>query len=279
MIRKLAVAALLSAAYISGAQAASTYVTNGGAGGVEATIDDAGNFDSSAAIGLRYKGVEFVNIDIRSSWYWFEAGGSKIAQYGSNPLGASTSSVGGGTAATTFSFGGWTFSQLVTAIAPNALSVHLNLTNNTGAAVTGVQWGVGLDPDPDGSGHNTTMNTIMGVGGASAVKATGALNGYSVTLSNTTGAGAYAISPFINVGDCCSAVNPATALGAGQAAGFSHLGDDSISLAYDIGTVGAGQTVALGYVYTFAVPEPETYALMLAGLASIGFITRRRRGG
>jgi len=279
MFKKLAMAALLSAAYISGAQAASAYVTNGGAAGVEATIADSGAFDSSAAIGLRYKGVEFVNVDIRSSWYRFENGSSLIAQYGANPFGATTWSTGGGMASATFAFGGWTFTQLVTAVAPNKLSVHLDLTNNTGAAVRNAMWGVGFDPDQDGSGHNSTVNEILGVGNAAAVRATGVLNGYSVTLANDTSAGASLIAGYVNAGDCCSAVDPAAAFAAAQSVGFSHVGDDSVSLAYQLGTIANGQTVSIGYSYIFAVPEPETYALMLAGLGAVGFVARRRRQG
>jgi hypothetical protein len=33
----------------------------------------------------------------------------------------------------------------------------------------------------------------------------------------------------------------------------------------------------LNAIPTTAVPEPETYALMLAGLGVIGFVARRRR--
>ncbi|HEX2010012.1 MAG TPA: FxDxF family PEP-CTERM protein [Roseateles sp.] len=39
---------------------------------------------------------------------------------------------------------------------------------------------------------------------------------------------------------------------------------------------GLSHAVFLGNVQTAAVPEPETYALMLAGLAAVGFVARRR---
>ena len=274
----VAAVAVVLGAWLPQAHAVSTYVTNGGAAGVEATIADSGAFDHAAAIGLRYLGREFVNVDVMSSWYWFSADGSDmLAQYGTNPLGATTASAGGGKASTTFAFGGWTFSQLVTAVAPNKLAVAVSLTNRTGSVVTDAKWGVGLDPDQDGSGHNTTMNTILGVGTAAAARATGPLSHFSVTLANDTSAGASLISPYVHVGDCCSAVDPSDPLIGSQGVGFSHLGDDSISLRYDLGTVADGQTVTFGYSYAFAVPEPETYALMLAGLGAIGLVVRRRK--
>ncbi|MDP3279668.1 MAG: FxDxF family PEP-CTERM protein, partial [Nitrosomonas sp.] len=36
-------------------------------------------------------------------------------------------------------------------------------------------------------------------------------------------------------------------------------------------------SVTFGYEYIMAVPEPETYAMLLAGLGLIGFSARRRR--
>jgi hypothetical protein len=40
---------------------------------------------------------------------------------------------------------------------------------------------------------------------------------------------------------------------------------------------GAGFIDGLAFVNVAAVPEPSTYALMLAGLGLVGFVARRRK--
>ena len=39
----------------------------------------------------------------------------------------------------------------------------------------------------------------------------------------------------------------------------------------------AGELVQGGQLYVAAVPEPESYAMLLAGLGLIGFAARRRK--
>ena len=61
---------------------------------------------------------------------------------------------------------------------------------------------------------------------------------------------------------------------------FDGAGDaiasiDFTTLGVSVNPQGIGSDLSHASVY--AIPEPETYALMLAGLAAVGFMTRRRR--
>jgi hypothetical protein len=128
---------------------------------------------------------------------------------------------------------------------------------------------------PDGVGFDTT-NTIDGLGNLSSVTAK-SLDGWALTLHNTTSASAFTIVPYVDPITCCSPVDPAVMLAAAQGIGNYGFADHSINLAYDLGTIANHQSVSFGYEYIMAVPEPETYAMLLAGLGLIGFSARRRR--
>ena len=91
------------------------------------------------------------------------------------------------------------------------------------------------------------------------------------------------------VGDLSLGGNP---FGINNAAGFdiAASGDALISwrenlYAIDLasgalsvrGQIGEGGASVIGLTAVTPIPEPETYALMLAGLAAVGWMTRRRR--
>jgi hypothetical protein len=281
--------ATLTGTGITAAQAGDTVINSGD---IAATISDAGYFSSSTELGLSFRGNEFVNAGTFQSWYWLNAPGVSGTPFvaeentNSNPLDASASSTGMGTAIVSGGTSGLNFSQTISIPSANQLAVAVTLTNNTGHALDHVQWGVGIDPDQDSLTHGdpSTINTIAGLGNDAAVSATGLFSGYTVTLENTTPDSGFNAAAFINSGNCCDAVNPADALAANQGVGFNTVSDSSISLAYDLGTIAAGETASFSYAYNMSVvpvtppiPEPETYAMLLAGLGVIGFMARRRR--
>ena len=162
------------------------------------------------------------------------------------------------------------------------VAVTVQLTNNTGQDARDVQWGVGFDPDQGGIGNNNTWNTIDAVGNNVSVSAVSS-DGWKITLHNTTSADADLIAPFIDhplfggIGSCCSPVDPNTMFLAAQGVGSYGFFDHSINLGYQFGYIPVGDSVTIGYEYIMAVPEPETYAMLLAGLGLIGFSARRRR--
>ena len=292
-ITQTVVLTTFAGAGITTAQAADTVIRSGD---IAATISDAGYFSSSTELGLSFRGNEFVNAGTFQSWYQLNAPGVSGTPFvaeqssNSNPLGASASSTGVGTAIVSGGTSGLNFSQTISIPSASQLAVAVTLTNNTGHAINNVQWGVGMDPDQDSLTHGdpSTINTIAGLGNDAAVSATGRYSGYTVTLENTTPDSGFNVAAFIDSGNCCNAVNPADALAAAQGSGFNTVSDDSISLAYDLGTIAAGETASFSYAYNMSVvpvtppitpsiPEPETYAMLLAGLGLVGFMTRRRK--
>jgi hypothetical protein len=67
-----------------------------------------------------------------------------------------------------------------------------------------------------------------------------------------------------------------------QPVGNYGFSDSSINMAFTLGKNGVltnGESTVLGYELVMGVPEPETYAMFMAGLGLMGFIARRRKSG
>ena len=58
---------------------------------------------------------------------------------------------------------------------------------------------------------------------------------------------------------------------------FSFVATEATSSLFFAGGYDSNHYIGLDNVSVTAVPEPETYAMMLAGLAAIGSIARRRK--
>lgn len=204
-----------------------------------ATIDDAGYFSSTGAIGLNFSGREYVNHGTFASNWWLNANGAAVAvadeAAGNNPLSSTAFTVISNVAiVTNFGVGGgWNIVETISIPRDGHVAVQVQLTNNTGATANHVQWGVGVDPDqgvPVGLGFGTT-NVINALGNLSSVTAA-SLDGWLLTLRNTTSASAFAIAPYIDPAACCNPVDPAIMLAAGQGVGDYGFADHSINLAY-----------------------------------------------
>ena len=63
-------------------------------------------------------------------------------------------------------------------------------------------------------------------------------------------------------------------LAAAQGVGHYGFANNSINLAYDLGTIHNFETVTFSYAVS-PIPEPEIYMMLLAGFGLIGFSARR----
>jgi len=287
--KKTCIALALAGGFVSVANAAPTVISNGG---TSATIADSGVFSSSTALGLN-NGVEYINHGTWASNYTLRDSTGIIATanqaafgpvdssnpFSAVPFGATVNAV-----STIGSVSGWGFLSTATITPGGHLVYAITITNNTGIDSVGAFWGFGLDPDqgiPGTSSFNTT-NVITGVGLLSSVTATSS-DGYFLTLRDVTGAGAQLVQPYVDPTNCCAPVDPLLMYSAAQGAGSYGFFDHSINLAFTLGKDGVlknGESTVLGYeLITGVVPEPETYAMFMAGLGLMGFIASRRKNG
>ncbi|PXW85408.1 putative secreted protein with PEP-CTERM sorting signal [Nitrosomonas sp. Nm84] len=256
-----------------------------------ATIDDAGYFSETGSFGLSFMDREFVNHGTFWSFYSLNANGSSIGianeNGGSNPFNSTAITDIDGSVLVTSGLGSdWSIVERVTIPSSGHVAVQIQLTNNTGATATNVEWGVGIDPDqgvPAGLGYET-RNVINALGDGASVTATSS-DGWAITLADLIGGSANAVVAYVDP-SCCD-LDPHNMLMSGQAPGNYGFSDVLIDLAYDLGTIANNQSISFGYEYVMAitdpftppppVPEPTTYAMLLAGLGLLGFAVRRRK--
>lgn len=196
-----------------------------------------------------------------------------------NPFGSSTSAYDAGDTSFVItsggSYNGLRISQVISLEHDsNRLHTSVVLTNVSGGTLHNVAYAVGINPSVDmaAAQYDSSINTITGQGVNAGLEVESYFTGYTIQLRNTSGwdntvasiRSGQSADPYLLSG-------PTTDAGGG---------DKTVSLGYSFGSLDAGQQIAIGYDYIMTappIPEPSTYAMLLAGLGLVGFVARRKR--
>jgi len=156
----------------------------------------------------------------------------------------------------------------------SVISINTQITNLGDSSLDGLKVLRTLDPDPDVNAHDSffTANTLVS---ATQACGTGPFTGETICIFGNTPGLETRAGISVNW-----STDPDTFL---QGVNDGD-GDNTIGVAFAAGSLAAGQTLTLNYGYALgaslpvaAVPEPETWALLLAGLAAVGRVARSRR--
>jgi len=194
-----------------------------------------------------------------------------------NPFGATSTDTSAGSinsARTVGAYGPLAFQQeMAYADGSGWIDFRVTLTNTADFAVTDIVYARGLDPDQDvyaGGGYDTTNVIVDG----NLVTASAPVTDWTIAIFSNS---AYPHAPSI---DSYWSTDPYYLFNTPPNDGY---GDNTINMAWWIGTLGSGESAEITFQYRVAetqegtiIPEPVTMAGLLIGIAGLGGYIRRR---
>lgn len=154
--------------------------------------------------------------------------------------------------------------------------------------LTALSFATSVDPDPDVntfgsySTNNQRGNSLFGT--SDFIGSAGPSTGLTLAIVNLSG-NTYTHNTQINTA-CCSNIDPNNVL---LGSANSTVGDHGLNMAWLIGSLASGNSATIEYAYAVgdkidvvgggggAVPEPASWAMLIAGFGLVGGVSRASR--